>query len=223
MQEKWNHGKGNGMKLNRICKAVVLAAVCACALLVVAGCGGSQASSSASSSASNTASSSASASSSSSSSSAAVSSTASSSTTAGAAATKQAEIEKAKQEGYQVFEGTVHVVSAEDLVKLQGINIDPAMASNGGTYAVLAFDEQIQVTGESGDGSGQRVDTAKMLGLAEFTSYSSFVVQYGDLDMWRPLDGQRATVGAKASDIWFPSDVRLPMGEPNANTVILLS
>ncbi len=210
------------MKSRGACKAIVLVSVCVCSLLLIVGCGGSQASSSASSSPSSVSSSVAS-SSSASASSKASSTASSSSVTPGAAATKQAQIEKAKQNGYQIFEGTVHVVSAEDLVKLQGLNIDPAMASGGGTYAVLALDGPMSVTGESGDGSGQRVDTAKMLGLAEYTNYSSFVVQFGDLEMWKPLDGQRATVGAKASDIWFPSDVRLPMGEPNANAVIILS
>ncbi len=205
------------MRIKGMCKILVLASVCVCSLLLIVGCGGSQASSSASNANSSSASSAAS------SSSKTAGSTVSSSATAGAAAAKQAQIEKAKQEGYQVFEGTVHVVNAEELVKLQGVNIDPATASGGGTYAVLALDEQVQVTGESGDGSGQRVDSANMLGLAEFTSYSSFVVQYGDLEMWRPLNGQKATVGAKASDISFPSDVRLPLGQPAAKTVILLS
>ena len=218
MQVFQNERKVRVMKFRGACKAIVLVSVCICSLLIVVGCGGSQTSGSASSAASSAASSS-----SASASSKASSNTASSSVTPGSAAAKQAEIEKAKQNGYQIFEGTVHVVSAEDLIKLQGRNIDPAMASNGGTYAVLALDGPMSVTGESGDGSGQRVDTANMLGLAEFTNYSSFVVQYGDLEMWKPLDGQRATVGAKASDIWFPSDVRLPMGEPNANAVILLS
>lgn len=221
MQVFQNERKVRVMKFRGACKAIVLVSVCICSLLIVVGCGCSPSPMPVSSSSSSTASSkvpSAKPTSSTSS-----SSKASSSATPGTAATKQAEIEKAKQAGYQIFEGTVHVVSADELVKLQGVNIDPSMAGNGGTYAVLALDGQTQVTGQSGDGSGQRVDSAKMLGLAEYTPYSTFVVQYGDLDMWRPLDGQRATVGAKASEIYFPSDVRLPIGEPSANTVILLS
>ena len=117
----------------------------------------------------------------------------------------------------------MHVVSAEELVALQGVDIDPAMAGNGGTYAVLVFDQPTDVTGMSGDGSGERTKTANMLGIAEHTEYSSFVVEYGDLELWKSLNGQRVTVAAQASDIMFPSDVRLPIGEPSAKDAKLLS
>ncbi len=131
--------------------------------------------------------------------------------------------ETAVAQGYQVFKGTVHVCTAEELVKLQGVDIDPAVAGGGGTYAVLAFDQETQVTGESADGSGQRTQAAKMLGIAEHTDYSSFVVEYGDLSLCKTLDGQHVTLAAKAGDIMFPSDVRLPIGEPQAKEVVVLS
>ena len=128
----------------------------------------------------------------------------------------------AKAEGYQVFEGTVHVVSPEELVDLQGLDIDPAMASHGGTYAVLVFDKETDVAGMGADGSGERTEPAQMLGIAEYTDYSNFVIEYGDLDTWRSLDGQHVTLGAYAQNIMFPSDVRLPMGEPSASEVEIL-
>ena len=59
--------------------------------------------------------------------------------------------------------------------------------------------------------------------IAEYTKYDSFVVEYGDLGVWKPLDGQRVTVAAEARDIMFPSDVRLPIGEPTASVVKVLS
>ena len=124
--------------------------------------------------------------------------------------------------GYQVFEGTVRVVDAEQLIALQGADIDPAAASGGGEYAVLVFDQPIMVSGMSGDGSGMTRRSASMMGVAEYTEYDSFVVEYGNLETWRDLDGQYAAIAVLADDIRFPSDVRLPIGEPSANAVTLL-
>ena len=122
-----------------------------------------------------------------------------------------------------VVEGTVRVVSAEELVELQKADIDPAMAGNGGTYAVLVFDEPTEVDGMSGDGTGGRTETANMLGIAEYTEYDSFTIDKGDLDSWRAYDGKHVTLAAKAEDIMFPSDVRLPLGEPATGEAVVLS
>lgn len=116
----------------------------------------------------------------------------------------------------------MRVVSAEELIKLQGVDIDPAAAGGGGTYAVLVFDKETDVTGQSGDGSGERTEPAKMLGIAEYTKYSNFVEEYGDLDACKSFDGQHVTIVAKAKDIWFPSDVSFPIGEPKAKTSVIL-
>ena len=131
--------------------------------------------------------------------------------------------EASSADGSQVFSGTVRVCTAEELIELQAIDIDPAAAGGGGTYAVLVFDEPTDVTGMSADGSGERTESSNMLGIAEHTDYESFVVEYGDLDACKALDGQHVTLSAKAQDIMFPSDVRLPIGEPSANTVEILS
>ena len=117
----------------------------------------------------------------------------------------------------------MRVCTDEELVELQAIDIDPAVAGGGGTYAVLVFDQPADVTGESADGSGQRTQSAKMLGIAEHTDYTSFVMEYGDLDLCKGLDGQHVTLAAKAADIVFPSDVSFPIGEPKANASIVLS
>lgn len=131
--------------------------------------------------------------------------------------------EEAVAQGYQVFKGTVRVCTAEELIKLQAIDIDPAAAGGGGTYAVLVFDQPVDVKGMQADGSGETTRSAKMLGIAEHTDYSSFVIEYGDLDKCKGLDGQQVAVAAKAADIMFPSDVRLPIGEPSASTAVFLS
>ena len=131
--------------------------------------------------------------------------------------------QEAVAQGYQVFKGTVRVCTAEELIKLQAIDIDPAAASGGGTYAVLVFDQDADVTGESADGSGQRTESCNMIGIAEYTDYQYFVVEYGDLDECKNLDGQHVVVAAKATDIVFPSDVSLPIGQPKANVSVFLS
>ena len=116
-----------------------------------------------------------------------------------------------------MFEGTLRVLTAEELAALQ--NVDPRVASGiDGAYAVLVFDAEIQVSGMGTDGSGMRRQGAKMLGVAEQTKYGSS----GDLSFWRTYDGQHIAVAAMAENIWFPSDVRLPVGEPaTANAIVL--
>ena len=131
-------------------------------------------------------------------------------------------VENAESLGYQVFEGTVRVCTAEELIELQKIDIDPAAAGGGGTYAVLVFDKPTDVTGMSADGSGERTESSNMLGIAEYTDYESFVVEYGNLDACKELDGQHVKVAALADSIMFPSDVRFPIGQPSANTSVFL-
>ena len=133
-------------------------------------------------------------------------------------------LQKAKDaawdKGQQVFEGQLRILSASELASMQGA--PEAGYAEDGEYAVVFFDQPITVYGMSGDGSGGRSQTASMLGVAEYSSYDSFVSEFGDLDSWRPYDGQTVTVAAAQEDIWFPSDVRLPLGEPTAKTCELL-
>ena len=208
------------MKSSRILKLAIPMAICIFALVFTAGCGlfpnpfaggggssSSQSSSSISSSSTQTSKSSS-------------ASTQQSKSTGG---TGGLTVDSAKAQGYQVFEGTVHVCNAKEVIDLQKKNIDPAAAGGGGTYAILVFDNPTPVTGQLGDGSGESTKTSEMLGVAEHTDYSSFVIDYGNLDYWKTIDGQHVTVAAKAADISFPSDVRLPIGEPSAKSSIVIS
>lgn len=131
--------------------------------------------------------------------------------------------DEAKAAGFEVFTGTVRVLQAEELLKLQKSDLDPSVAGGGGTYAVLVFDGDTEVVGMGSDGSGERTEQSKMLGIAEYSDYGSFIIEYGDLDLWKSLDGKQASVAARAEDIWFPSDARLPLGEPYSKAVIKLS
>ena len=84
------------------------------------------------------------------------------------------------------------------------------------------LDQPADVTGESADGSGQRTESATMLGIAEHTDYETFVVEHGDLEACRALDGQHVTIAAKAQNIMFPTDVSLPIGEPKVYESIVM-
>ena len=136
---------------------------------------------------------------------------------ASAADARRQAIDKAFAEGYQVFEGTLRVLSADDLAAMQGV--DPRVVSGAeGTYAVLVFDAGIQVSGMGADGSGMRRQGATMLGVAQETKYGSS----GDLGSWQGHDGQHIAVAAMAEDIWFPSDVSMPVGEPRTANALQL-
>lgn len=130
--------------------------------------------------------------------------------------------ESAEQQGYQVFEGTVRVCDAQQLIELQGIDVDPSAVGGVGTYAVLVFDQPTEVRGMSGDGTGVRSEEATMLGIAEYSDYGSFVSEYGDLEAMKALDGQHVTLAAQESNIMFPSDVRLPVGQPSSSSVTII-
>ena len=135
-------------------------------------------------------------------------------------ASLQEAMDEARAKGLEAFEGTLYVLSGEDLLKLQ--DMDPNMPPDSGEFAVLVFDEEADVTGMSGDGSGPRTDTATMLGVAQYTEYESLVIDSGDLESWRAYDGQHIAVAVAADDIWFPSDVSEPIGEPRTGDAIIL-
>jgi len=137
-----------------------------------------------------------------------------------ASAALQAAMDEARSNGLEVFEGTLRVLTADELIELQ--EVDPYMPSMEGTFAVLLFDQETEVVGQSGDGSGERTDTATMLGVAQYTEYSSSTVDQGNLDSWRKYDGQHIAIAAYPDEIWFPSDVSLPIGEPRTSEATAL-
>ena len=149
------------------------------------------------------------------------SSSASSSTSSSASDdSKKAAVNSALNQGYQIFEGTLHVMTTTELANLQGI--DPDMFTANGKHVVLEFDAPFQVSGMGSDGSGMRRQSASMLGVAEHTDHGSFVVDKGDVDYWLNLDGAHMTLGAMADQIWFPSDVSLPVGEPSTESAVVI-
>ena len=111
------------------------------------------------------------------------------------------------------------MLSTDELAEMQDADIK--MFPQKGTHAVLIFDAPTEVTGIGGGDPDERTETADMLGIAEYTDYDSFVVQYGDVNAMEAYDGAHVTLAAQ--DITFPSDVRLPLGQPSANDVKILS
>ena len=122
----------------------------------------------------------------------------------------------------------MRVLDVEGLLDLQKqyrdmSGLDASMFNGDGTFAVLVLDEPTEVTGMYGDGTGPGTEEATILGIGEYSDYGyDVVVDYGDLDQWRQLDGQNVVITAVVDDIWFPSDVSLPIGEPRVNNCTLL-
>lgn len=115
---------------------------------------------------------------------------------------KQEEVQEAVVDNITVFEGTLNYLSYNEVLALQGIE-DP----NGGfvdpneQYAILVFDQDVTLTATSGDGQGSYTNAAKMIKLDSFTEGEAY-------------NGKRIKV--KITDMYWPSDTGLPLGEPYA-------
>lgn len=134
-----------------------------------------------------------------------------------AAASSQSQAASGSVDATQYFKGTVRVLSSGELLEIQETDLDASMFNDKGTYAVLIFDQPTDVTGMIADGTGPDTRTCKLLGIGEYTDYDNFVVEYGDLDQWKELDGQEIEIAATEKNIMFPTDVSLPIGEPKVS------
>lgn len=139
-----------------------------------------------------------------------------------AAVSLQKSIEAARASGAQVFEGTVRVLSYNEVLQLQGV-ADPNPGTDAGSqFAILVFDRTTDVKGHNGGDPGMRTEAAKMLLLDSYD-----VSQWGStgspekVNRWKAVNGKHVVVACK--DIWFPSDTRLPLGEPGTDDAKLLS
>ena len=132
---------------------------------------------------------------------------------------RAAAIAEAEAAGKQVYSGTVRVLSHEELLQLQGIS-DPNPGTDGGsTYVVLVFDGPTDVYGDLSGDPGQATLQANMLSLATHwvSAYGSNDNDTSAIDVWRPYDGQSVTVALHFLPV-FPSDTRMPVGEPSAQS-----
>ena len=121
------------------------------------------------------------------------------------------EIEKSllaekKKEGKEIYRGTIHCITgAKEMLKFQNIEDKPYI-DGGNTeerYVILDFAQPQDVQGMAGDGMGMRTEKSQML-LLKSENY-----------MDDRYDGREVYVTTVKEKTWFPSDVRLPLGEPS--------
>lgn len=119
-----------------------------------------------------------------------------------AAEKKQAAIDAAKESGLNLYEGTVRVFdSSEALAEFQG-QPNPNLGYDR-TYTVLVLSSsQSLMARSSGDAGAMRTHTASMIAIdPAFSKY----------------EGQTIMIGIDPEQTWWPSDTRLPLGEPSAD------
>ncbi len=128
--------------------------------------------------------------------------------------------EASDQEDY-VLSGTCSVLSAEELLKLQEIDTDPNSLGYepDDRFALILLDgTQTLYSHAPGEPDLMTYQDADMLLVASVTRHSA-----GDIAQWEPYNGMHVTVQVSPYDIWNPSDVRLPVGQPRADNVVLIS
>ena len=128
--------------------------------------------------------------------------------------------EASDQEDY-VLSGTCSVLTAEELLKLQEIDTDPYSLGYepDDRFALILLDgTQTLYSHAPGEPDLMTYQDADMLLVASVTRHSA-----GDIAQWEPYNGMHVTVQVSPYDIWNPSDVRLPVGQPRADNVVLIS
>ena len=128
--------------------------------------------------------------------------------------------EASDQEDY-VLSGTCSVLTAEELLKLQEIDTDPYSLGYepDDRFALILLDgTQTLYSHAPGEPDLMTYQDADMLLVASVTRHSA-----GDIAQWEPYNGMHVTVQVSPYDIWNPSDVRLPVGQPRADNVVLVS
>ena len=133
-------------------------------------------------------------------------------------------IADAEASGRIVITGTLRIMTATELCALyEGVPEDMAEQFGGdeSRYAVVLFDEpQMLEVMHSGDYGTPYEGEASMVAVA--IDENNEWGHEGDMSLWEPYDGQVVTVSIDPVDTLFPSDVRLPMGEPHTSTAELL-
>ena len=117
--------------------------------------------------------------------------------------------EKIKAErnaGNMIATGSVRVFSHSELVNYQQLN-PKAVPDTGKYYAILILDKPMDVTMQSGDGSGDDTRNVGIIGLPE--------------DMMG-YDGQNITISFTNTDGHWQTDVSLPMDAPRMHQVKVL-
>lgn len=132
-------------------------------------------------------------------------------------------VEEAEASGRLVITGTLRIVTATELCELQEAPAEMAESFGGdaSSYAIVVFDEpQMLAVMHSGDFGTPYEGEASMVAVAidEDNEWG----HEGDMSVWEPYDGQVVTVSIDPNETLFPSDVRLPMGQPHTSSAELL-
>lgn len=110
--------------------------------------------------------------------------------------------------GLEVHAGTLRILDAQGVCDLQGQQLPYPGASDGSTYVVLDLGGEQQVTARPGDGSpGVYTNSARLLLLEHSPQGAS--------STWSGKDGARIAVSIDPEMSYWPSDVSVPVGQPN--------
>ncbi|QNH96609.1 hypothetical protein [Corynebacterium anserum] len=104
--------------------------------------------------------------------------------------------------------GTIRLLGAWDLARLQGYEQTPSGERNDEIYAVFIPDYSMKVQAKSSGGNGVSTREAKLFGLGQPHGIDSIP----PTSAFSQYDGQKVTVTLTPQEYW-PSDPRLPVGE----------
>lgn len=120
-------------------------------------------------------------------------------------------VANAQAQGLDVYSGTMTIMSEDELWDYQGI----ANASGGydnGPYALLIFDSSTTVNGLTADERRPVSQASTLICLGRESGASA----------WTAYNGQRITVAVNSSNVYWATDVSVPMGEPRTSSAQLL-
>lgn len=109
-----------------------------------------------------------------------------------------------------VLTGTVGTFSYEEVIALQG-QPDPnaPYTDKSRTYRLIILDGETEVTGHSGDGMYTQTGTP-------------YAILIDRADVPASYDGQHITFSISPDTLWWPSDTRLPLGQPGTSDIHIL-
>lgn len=111
-------------------------------------------------------------------------------------------------DGGNIVTGTVRVLTAPELARLQGHDRTPNGEDDSHRFALLVLDVPTMFTAKaSGDRGALQDREASMVLLGSQTPYASDSTGFD-------LAGQRLTLSFDRNGCWFPSDTSLPLGQP---------
>lgn len=114
----------------------------------------------------------------------------------------------ARAAGLEVHTGTLRILDAQGVCDLLGEQLPYPGANDGSTYVVLDLGGEQQVTARPGDGSpGVYTNNARLLLLEHSPQGAS--------STWSGKDGARIAVSIDPETSYWPSDVSVPVGQPN--------